>query len=110
MPAKIPWLVPRDLDFEFHQQWGPRHPNPTLTDTLTRTLTRTLTLTLPLIPTRWGHATHEHMVDELAKYYALPWGRVRVRARTPFFKPEPQPEPGTTLCPPSRCVTSCGTG
>ena len=51
MPAKIPWLVPRDLDFEFHQQWGPRHPNPTLTDTLTRTLTRTLTLTLTLIPT-----------------------------------------------------------
>ena len=44
MPAKIPWLVPRDLDFEFHQQWGPRHPNPTRTRTLTRTRTRTLSL------------------------------------------------------------------
>ena len=95
-PVQIPWLVPKDFDFEFHQQWGHgiltgTWSNLTLTtDPSPISPTLGLVLTLDSLSKPYPMpGAHEHMVDELAKYYALPsvslrdvvYHRMKVRVR-----------------------------
>ena len=89
-PVQIPWLVPKDFDFEFHQQWG----HGILTGTWSN-----LTLTTdpsPISPTLGLVLT----LDSLSKPYPC-------QVRTSIWSMSSQ---STTHCPRSRCVMSCGTG
>ena len=107
VPAKIPWLVPR-ISTSSSTSSGDA-PDPTRTRTLTRTRTRTLTRARAPSPSLTGGATPRTAHGRRARRYTPPGAGLGLGLGHPFSTRAPA-RASAALCPPSRCVTSCGTG